>query len=146
MASSTDRRPVRPYQDQRTCTQRGSIPGTACHVSGARTEEKEDPAPLKNFLCLSFSFFLPYVIPALSWPIKGKAGHPTRGIDSPHCISHYITAEPLASNLEHIAEQRPSSRHPFDLSIRDLGHVPLSPFVTPTMNFLVLITRATATN
>ena len=86
---------------------------------------------MKDFFCLWFSSFLPSVIPALSWPIKGKAGHPTKGIDSPYHISHHITAEPLASNLEHIAEQRPSSRHLFDLSIRDLRPIPLSPVCNP---------------
>ena len=87
---------------------------------------KEGPATLKDFLCLSFSFFLPSVTRALPWPIKGKAGHPSKGISSRHRTSHHITAEPLASNLEHIAEQQPSSQHRFDLSIRDLGPVPLA--------------------
>jgi len=44
--------PVWPYQDQRTCTHRGAIPGTACHVSGDGIEEKEDPASLKDLICL----------------------------------------------------------------------------------------------
>ena len=84
-----------------------------------------------DFLCLWFYSFLPFVVPTLPCPIKGKAGHPTRGIDSPHCISHYITAEPLASNLEHIAEQRLSSRHPLYRSIRNLGPIPLLPICNP---------------
>ena len=131
MACSADRRPAWPYQDQRACAWRGAVPVTACHVSGARTEEKEDPASLQDFLCLWFSSFLPSIIPALPWPIKGKAGHPTKGIDSPQHISHYIMTEPLVSNLEHIVEQKPSSQHPFDLSIRDLGPIPLSPICNP---------------
>jgi len=48
MASSADRRPTRPYQHQRTCTQRGAIPDTACHVSEAHTEEKEKPDIFKG--------------------------------------------------------------------------------------------------
>ena len=93
---------------------------------------------LKDFLCLSFSSFLPSVTHALPWPIKGKAGHPLMGIDSWHRTSHRITAEPLASNLEHIAEQWPSSRHPFDLSTRDLGPIPLSPVCNPYSSLLPL--------
>ena len=124
-----------PCQGQWTYARRGAVPTTACHISEARTEEKEEPVSLKDFLCLSFSYFLPSVIHALPWPIKGKVGHPTKGIDSPHRTSHHIIAEPLASNLEHIAEQRPSSRHPFDLSIRDLGPVPLSPVCNPYYEF-----------
>ena len=146
MASSADRCLARPYQDQRTCTQHGAIPVTTCHVSRAHTEEKEDPTSLKDFLCLWFSSSLMSVIPALPWPIKGKVGYPTKGIDSPHHTSQHITAKPLASNLEHIVEQRSSSQHPFDLSIRDLGPVPLSPVYNPYYELLVLITRAAAMN
>ena len=36
-----------------------------------------------------------------------------------------------SSNPEHTTEQRTSSRHPFTLSMRDLGHVPLSTVCTP---------------
>ena len=42
-----------------------------------------------------------------------------------------LDQKPLASNLEHIAEQRPSSRHQFVLSTRDLGPVPLLPICNP---------------
>ena len=87
-------------------------------------ERPEDPKGLPLPLVLLFS---PIVTRAFLWPIKEKAGRPTKG----HRISHHITPEPLASNLEHIAKQRPSSRHPFDLSIRDLGPVPLSPICNP---------------
>ena len=31
----------------------------------------------------------------------------------------------------HILKQQPSAQHPFDLSIRDLGHFPLSPVCNP---------------
>ena len=96
--------------------QHGTIPDTVCRVSGVRSEEKEDPTSLKNLLYLWFFFFLPSVVPASPWSIKGKAGHPTNG-DQFH-TSH------------HIVEQHPSSQHPFDLFIRDLGHVPLSPVCT----------------
>jgi len=63
-----------------------------CHrlpCQWARIEEKEDPTSLKDFLCLWFSSFLPSVIPALPWPIKGKAENPTKGIDSRHHASHH---------------------------------------------------------
>ena len=33
-----------------------AIPGTACHVSGTGSEEKEDPAPSKDLLGLWFFF------------------------------------------------------------------------------------------
>ena len=117
MASSADIRLARPYQDQWTCTQHGAIPSVACRGSGTRSEEKEDPASLKDLLGLWFFFLLPFVIPAFPWFIKRKAGHPTKGTD--RFNTSRITS--------HIAEQHPSSQHPFDLSIRDLGHVPLSP-------------------
>ena len=68
-----------------------------------------------------FSSFRPSVIPASPWSIKGKAGHNTKVTDrlnTPHITSQ-------------IAEQRPSSQHPFDLSIRDLGSFPLSPVCNP---------------
>ena len=37
-----------------------------CRVSRARSEEKEDPAPSKDLLCLWFFFFVPSVIPTSS--------------------------------------------------------------------------------
>ena len=116
-----DRCLARPYQDQQICTQHGAIPSTAYHVSRARTEEKEDPTSLKDLLCLWFLFFLPSVIPASSWSIKEKAGYPTKGTD--RFKAPRITL--------HTAEQQPSSQHPFDLSIRGLGSVPLSPVCNP---------------
>ena len=76
---------------------------------------------MKDLLCLWFFFFLPSVIPASPSSIKGKAGHPTTENDrfnTPRITSH-------------TAEQQPSSQCPFDLSIRDLGHVPLSPVCNP---------------
>jgi hypothetical protein len=78
------RRPAQPCQGQQTCARCGAVPVTACHVSGAHIEEKEDPASMKEFLCVSFFSLLLSIILALSWPIKGKAGRPTKGIDSPH--------------------------------------------------------------
>ena len=74
----------------------------------------EGPSPLVFLLS-------PYVIPASPWSIKGKAGHPTKGTDQ--FITTHITS--------HIAEQQPSSQHPFDLFIRDLGLVPLSSICNP---------------
>ena len=105
MASSADRRTARPYQDQRTCTQHGAFPGTVCRVSGTRSEEKEDLASLKDNLGLWFFFSLPSIILASSWSIKGKVGHPTKETDQ-------LNTPRITS---HIAEQRPSSQHPFDL-------------------------------
>ena len=110
-----------PYQYQWTCTQHGATPDTICHVSGVHFEEKEDPASLKDLLCLWFFFFLSSIILASPWSLKGKAGHPTKGTDrfNTPCIT------------SHIAEQQPSSQHPFDLFIRDLELVPLSPICNP---------------
>ena len=101
--------------------QRGDTPGTVYCVSTTGSEEKEDPAPSKDLLCLWFFFFLPSVILASPWSIKGKAGHPTKG------MNRFNT--PRISS--HIAEQQPSSQRPFNHSIRDLGPVPLSPICTP---------------
>ena len=121
LASSADRRLARPYQDQRTCTQHEVIPGTICRVSGTRSEENEDPTSLNDLLGLWFFFSLPSVIDASPWSIKGKVGHPTKETDrlnTPRITSH-------------IAEQRPSSQHPFDISIRDLRSIPLSSVCNP---------------
>ena len=81
MASSADRRPAWAYQGQRKYARRKAVPVIACHISKARTEEKEDPVSLKDLLGLWFFFFLPSIIPTSPWSIKGKAGHPTKGID-----------------------------------------------------------------
>ena len=39
--------------------QHGAVPVTTCYVYGTRAKEKEGPVTLKDFLCLSFSCFLP---------------------------------------------------------------------------------------
>ena len=88
-----------------------------------------------RLMCLRFDAsgfsHMPFVgCLAFPWPIKGKVGHPTKGHQKNN-PSHNIILEPVASNLEHIAEQRPSSRYPFVLSTRDLGPVPLSPVCNP---------------
>ena len=85
-------------------------------------ERPNDPEGLPFPLVLLFS---PVVTRAFPWPIKGKAGHPIKG--------HRTTSDqrPLASNLEHIAEQQLSSRYPFVLSTKDMGPVPLSPVCNP---------------
>ena len=95
--------------------------------TGSAQRKRKTRRPWRTSLASGFFSFLPFVIPALPWPIKGKAGHPTKGMDS----SQHIIAEPLALNLEQLAKQRPSSRHLFDLSIRDLGSVPLLPVCNP---------------
>ena len=47
------------WQCQRIGAQHGAIPIATYYVSRARAAEKEGLATLKDFLCLSFSFFLP---------------------------------------------------------------------------------------
>jgi len=80
---------------------------------------------------LVFFLFLPSVTPAPPWSIKGRAGHPTKGTDR--------------FDTQHTTKQQLSSWRPFDLSIRDLGLVPLSTVCTPYYEpFSVLITRAAA--
>ena len=79
---------ARAWHHQWTDAQHGAIPGIVCHVSRARLEEKEDLAPSKDLLCLYFFFFLPSVIPASPWSIKGKAGHPTKGESIQHITPH----------------------------------------------------------
>ena len=113
MASSADRRPAWSYPYHLMPCQRGLHKGE---------ERPSDPEGFPLPLILLFS---PVVTCAFPWPIKGKAGRPIKG--------HRTASDqrPLASNLEHIAEQRPSSRHPFVLSTRDLGPVPLSPICNP---------------
>ena len=122
MASSADRRPAWSCPYHHLSCLRGPHKGK---------ERPGDPEGLPLPLVLLFS---PTVTRALPWPIKGKAGHPTKGhhIAQELIIPHEIRSKPLASNLEHIVEQRPSSRHPFVLSIRDLGPVPLSPVCNPS--------------
>ena len=115
MASSVDRRPAWSCPCHHLPCQRGPHRGK---------ERPDDPEGLSLPLVLLFS---PIVTRAFLWPIKEKAGRPTKG----HRISHHIGSRPLASSLEHIAEQRSSSRYPFILSTRDLGPVPLSPVYNP---------------
>ena len=43
----------------------------------------------RTFFASGFFFLLPSIIPAPPWSIKGKAGHPTREIDSTHHASHH---------------------------------------------------------
>ena len=43
-------------------------------------KEKKDSAILADFFSFSFSSFPSTVTRAFPWPIKGKAGHPIRGI------------------------------------------------------------------
>jgi hypothetical protein len=87
---------VRTWHHQRTDAQRSPVrvsrhaPGVGLSLSppamsvGPTQRKKEDPASMKEFLCVSFFSLLPSIILALSWPIKGKAGRPIKGIDSPH--------------------------------------------------------------
>ena len=113
MASSVDRRPVWSCPCHHLPCQRGPHKG------------KERPGDPEGLPLPLVPLFSPVVTRAFPWPIKGKAGRPIKG--------HRTTSDqkPLTSNLEHIAEQRPSSRYPFILSTSDLGHVPLSPFCNP---------------
>ena len=99
-----------------------AIPRVVCHVSRAGSREKEDPTPSKDLLYLWFFSLSPiYNLCSPPWSIKGRVGHPTKGRDQ-FDTSH--TTLPTA-------EQQPSSRYSFNLSIRDLGPVPLSTVCTP---------------
>ena len=70
----------------------------------------EGPSPLVFLLS-------PICNPCFPLVYKREAGHPTKETDrlNTPCIT------------SRRAEQQPSSQHPFDLSIRDLGSFPLSP-------------------
>ena len=81
--------------------------------------------------------FSPVVTRAFPWPIKRKAGRPTKGIDRSiearpdRTIANSSNLEPTRTQHKHKAEQQSSSRHLFTLSIRDLGPIPLSPVCNP---------------
>ena len=113
MALSVDRRPTWSCPCHHLSCQRGPQRGK---------ERLDDPEGLPLPLVLIFSFNVTCAFP---WPIKGKVGHPIKGEGTAS------DQERLASNLEQIAEQRPSSRYPFVLFTRDLGPVPLSPVCNP---------------
>ena len=132
MASAADRCPTQPYQDQLTCTHHGAIPGTVYHVSGTRSEENEDPAPSKDLLSLWIFFFLPSVTPAPPLSIKGKAGHPIKGMDRFH--THHTTQ---LSSIQALSTLSSFPSETWDLSLS-------RPFVPPITNLSVLITRAAA--
>ena len=121
---------ARPYQDQRTCYPWHRLPGQQGRLKGkGRPDTFEGPSLPLIFL------FLPYVIPAPPRSIKGRAEHPAKGTDQ---------FDKPRTTL-HTAEQQPSSQYSFDLSIRDLGPVPLSTIYTAYYEpFSVLITRAAA--
>ena len=67
-----------------------AIPSTVCRVRGTRSEEKEDPASLKDLLGFWFLFFLPFVNPRFPLVYKrGRQGTPLRGrIDLTHHAPH----------------------------------------------------------
>ena len=119
MALSANRRPAWSYPCHHLPCQRGSHKG------------KERPSDHEGLPLPLVLLFSPVVTRSFPWPIKGKAGRPIKRGASHENTSHCIKSEPLASNLKHIADQRPSSRHPFVLSTRDLGLVPLSPICNP---------------
>ena len=82
--------------------------------------KEKDSAILEAFFSLSFFSFSSTVIHAFSWPVKGKAGRPMKGMGpDPH------EAEPRDKNTrarhEHMAEQQSSFQHPFTPFTRDLG-------------------------
>ena len=90
-------------------------------------ERPGDPKGLPLPLILLFS---PIITCAFPWPIKGKSRRPTKGDEiAQHCTTS--DQKPLASNVKHIAKQRPSSWYPFVLSTRVLGPAPLSPICNP---------------
>ena len=86
-------------------------------IAGQDRGERKTQHLQRTLSVSGFFLFLPSIIPAPSWSIKGRIGCPTKGMDRFH--------------TQHIAKRQPSSWHPFDLSIRDLGHVPLSTVCTP---------------
>ena len=98
-----------------------AIPSIVCHVSRAGSREKEDPVSLKDRLYLWFFPLSPICNPCSPLVFKRRARHPAKGTDRFH--TQHIT--------QHIAKQQPSSWHPFDPSIRDLGPVPLLTVCTP---------------
>ena len=94
-----------------------TIPDTVCHVSRVGTGGKEDPAPSKDLLYLWFFPVSPICNPCSPLVYKRGTGHATKGTDRFH--------------TQYTAKQQPSTWRPFDLSIRDLGPVPLSTICTP---------------
>ena len=119
----------------------GAILVDIYRIGGTRMKEKKDPAILKAFGSLSRSSFSSTVTHAFSWPIKGKVGHPIRGI-----ATHHINLDSNSSNPEpirtrkHTARNRLSSWHPFAPLTRDLGAVPLSTICIPYYELFVLVT------
>jgi len=100
-------------------------------LAGQAQGKRKTRLPRRTFSTFGFFLFLPSVTPAPPWSIKGRAGHPTKGTDR--------------FDTQHTTKQQLSSWRPFDLSIRDLGLVPLSTVCTPYYEpFSVLITRAAA--
>ena len=88
-------------------------------------KEKKDPMILEDFFSFSFSSFPSTVTCASLWPTNGKAGRPMKGTRIDRIETHHTNSdsnpEPIRAH-KHSAEQRPSSRQPFIISIRDLGH------------------------
>ena len=88
--------------------------------AGQAQGERKTRLLRRSFSTFGFFLFLPFVTPAPPWSIKGRAGQPTKGTDRFH-----------TQHITHTAKQQPSSWHPFDHSIRDLGHVPLLTICNP---------------
>ena len=116
---------------------------------GKEKNEKEPKTfritrPFFSFSSSSFSFTVTRAFP---WPIKGKTGHPIKGIATHRIDSDWNLSnpEPIRTH-KHIVEKRPSSQHPFAPLTRDLGYVPLATICNPYHELLVLVTRAAAIN
>ena len=59
----------------------------------------------RTFSTFCFFLFLPSVIPAPPWSIKGRAGHPTKGMDRFSYTTHHTTHSQAATKL--LASFRP---------------------------------------
>ena len=119
---------ARSYQDRRTCYPWHCLP---CQQGRLKRKGRPVRHLRRTFSTFGFFLFLPSITPAPPWSIKGRAGQPTKGTDRFH--------------TQHTAKQQPSSWRPFDIFVRDLGHISLLTVYTPYYEpFLVLITRAAA--
>ena len=105
-------------------------------------KEKKDPTILKVFDSLSLVLLFPSIVTrAFPWPIKGKVGHPMKGIELSQTHqtlnrSEHDTSTRLSSNRA-LGTRSLLSLETWDMSLS-------RPFVTHTTNFSVLVTRVAA--
>ena len=96
-------------------------------------KDEKDPTILKDFFSLVL-LFSSTVTRAFPWPIKGKAGHPMKGIKF-NPIQAGSTHRPIDPD-----PQQSNSQQPFILSTRDLDPFPLSLVCNPYYKLSVLVT------